>query len=138
MSTFFPAVMFSRDPEPRRLSRDPRVVEAFINDPLVSSSVSARWFTGLMQAQHDTRARAHELEVPTLLMQSGADTLVDPDATRDWAAAAPSALVDYIEWDGFYHEMFNELEKERVFAAMLAWIGTQLGLQSSPRSTSAP
>lgn len=127
MSTFFPAFMFSRDPEPARLSRDPRIAEAFTNDPLVSSSVSARWFSSFMRAQAEIRQRAHELEIPALIMQSGADTLVDPDATRDWAAAAPATLVEYVEWDGFYHEMFNESEKERVFQRMHTWLERQLG-----------
>ncbi len=134
LSALFPAMMFSPDPEPERLSRDPRIAEGFVNDPLVSSTVSARWFTGFVKTQADTRDRAHDLEIPALIMQSGADTLVDPDATRDWAASAPAALVEYVEWDGFYHEMFNELEKERVFARMEDWLERQL--ETTPRAPS--
>lgn len=126
ISTVFPSLMFTRDAEPGRLSRDPRVAEAFINDPLVSASVSARWYTGFIRTQAETRAHAHELEVPALIMQSGADTLVDPDAARDWAASAPAALVEYVEWDGFFHEMFNEIGNERVFERMESWLQQRL------------
>jgi lysophospholipase len=131
MSAFFPAFMFSREPDPAALSRDPKVGEAFTADPLVSSSTSARWFTEFTRAQNEARGLAHELVMPALVMQSGADTLVDPEATREWAANAPAPLVEYVEWKGFRHEMFNEIEKERVFAKMEGWLDQQL-------QTSAP
>jgi lysophospholipase len=55
-------------------------------------------------------------------MQSGDDRIADPAATRAWVAAAPAELVDYVEWDGLYHEMFNEPEKEQVFEKMEGWL----------------
>jgi lysophospholipase len=58
-----------------------------------------------------------------LLMQSGADRLVDPAAPGRWAKAAPDGLVDLVVWDGLYHEMFNEPEKDRVRARLLEWLG---------------
>ena len=127
VSTFMPTMMFSKVAEPSALSRDPRVPEAYVADPLVSSTVSARWFTSVMAAHADTRARAASLTLPTLVMQSGEDLLADPEATRSWVAAAPSELVDYVEWEGLYHEMFNEPEKEMVFARVEEWLGHRLG-----------
>lgn len=126
VSTFVPTMMFSKVAEPSALSRDPRVPEAYVADPLVSSTVSARWFTSVMAAHADTRARAASLTLPTLVMQSGEDLLADPGATRSWVAAAPSELVDYVEWEGLYHEMFNEPEKEMVFARVEEWLGSRL------------
>ncbi len=126
VSTFAPTLMFSKVAEPSALSRDPRVPEAYIADPLVSSTVSARWFTSVMTAHADTHDRAASLSVPALIMQSGDDRLTDPAATRAWVAAAPDNLVDYVEWDGLYHEMFNEPEKEMVFERMEAWLRKQL------------
>jgi lysophospholipase len=102
------------------------VGQAYTDDPLVSSSVTARWFTSLLKAQADTRQRASELDIPALIMQSGADQLVDPKTTREWAASAPADLVQFEEWHGFYHEMFNELDKERVFERVEAWLDERL------------
>ena len=127
ISTFSPRLMFSKVAEPSFLSRDPQVAEAYVNDPLVSDTVSARWFTEVLRAQADTLARAKNLAVPALVMQSGDDRIADPAATRAWVAAAPAELVDYVEWDGFYHEMFNEPEKEQVFEKMEGWLAGQIG-----------
>jgi alpha-beta hydrolase superfamily lysophospholipase len=126
VSTFMPKMMFSKVAEPSALSRDPSVPAAYMADPLVSTTVSARWFTSVLTAHTDTRARAATLSIPALVMQSGADTLTDPAKTRSWAEAAPSELVEYVEWEGFYHEMFNELEKEMVFERVEKWLQEQL------------
>ena len=126
ISTFSPKLMFSKIADPKFLSRDPQVAEAYVADPLVSDTVSARWFTEVLQAQADTLARAPNLAVPALVMQSGDDRLADPAATRAWVAAAPAKLVEYVEWDGFYHEMFNEPEKEQVFEKMEGWLAGQI------------
>jgi alpha-beta hydrolase superfamily lysophospholipase len=126
ISTFSPKLMFSKIAEPKFLSRDPQVAGAYVDDPLVSDTVSARWFTEVLQAQANTLARAPDLALPALVMQSGDDRLADPAATRAWVAAAPAELVDYVEWDGFYHEMFNEPEKEQVFEKMEGWLEGQI------------
>jgi alpha-beta hydrolase superfamily lysophospholipase len=126
ISTFSPKLMFSKVAKPKFLSRDPKVAKAYVDDPLVSDTVSARWFTEVLQAQADTLARAPDLAVPALVMQSGDDRLADPAATRAWVAAAPAELVEYVEWDGFYHEMFNEPEKEQVFEKMEGWLEGQI------------
>lgn len=126
VSTFAPTLMFSKVAEPSALSRDPKVPEAYIADPLVSTTVSARWFTSVLAAHADTHRRASTLSVPALIMQSGEDRLTDPAATRSWVAAAPSELVDYVEWEGLYHEMFNEPEKEMVFERVERWLGERL------------
>jgi lysophospholipase len=126
VSTFMPKMMFSKVAEPSALSRDPRVPEAYVADPLVSTTVSARWFTSVVGAQADTHARASTLSIPAFVMQSGDDRLTDPAATRSWAAAAPDDLVEYVEWEGLYHEMFNEPEKEMVFAHVEEWLAERL------------
>ena len=122
LSIVTPRLMLSKPPDASFLSRDPEVGPAYLADPLISNTVSARWFTEVMAAHRDTRERAGELKTRALVMQSGADRLADPAATRAWVNAAPPGLVDYVEWDGFYHEMFNEPEKKLVFEHIEAWL----------------
>jgi len=46
------------------------------------------------------------------------------DTTRTWVASAPADLVEYVEWKGYYHELFNEpmLERRKVFDKMEKWL----------------
>lgn len=116
-----PRVCFPSGIDPKGISRDPRVVEAYRNDPLVSGKVSARWYGSVLDAQADVLARSRSLARPLLLMQSAGDLLVDPEATRRWAASA-SKEVEFVLWDGLYHEMLNEPEKLEVFARIESWL----------------
>ncbi len=126
LSRTLPKLRLDSGLDTRFLSRDPEVVAAYEADPLVTSKVSARWFTELNAAHARVLALAPALKVPALVMQSGADRLVDPAATRRWVAAAPPELVEYVEWEGFYHEMLNEPEKAKVLAHLETWLAAHL------------
>jgi lysophospholipase len=125
LSRLAPKLLFKSDLGTNAISRDPAVVKAYEDDPLVSQKVSARWYAEMMKAMKIAHREAPSLHVPMLLMQSGADQLVDPAAPGRWAAAAPGGLVEEVTWDGLYHEMFNEPEKDRVRARVLDWLGRQ-------------
>lgn len=129
LSVIAPKLRLPNNVNPEHLSRDPDVAPAYSSDPLTSDKVSARWFTSIVAAHRLVLAQAPSLSVPALVMQSGADRLVDAAATRAWVDAAPRVLVEYVEWDGYYHEMFNEPEGERlrVFERMERWLADRLG-----------
>lgn len=112
----------------RLLSRDTGVGEAYALDPLVSHAASAGWLYAIGKAQRDVRGRASRLRVPTLLMASGGDRLVDPEATRQFAREAAPDVVEFVWWDGFYHEMLNDLGREQVVARIVAWLAGRTGV----------
>jgi glycerol kinase len=122
LSLLAPRARFSSDLDANTISRDPKVVKAYIDDPLVSEKVSARWYAEIMKAADAAHERAANLRIPMLLMQSGSDRLVDPDAAPRWSANAPAELVDLVVWEGLFHEMFNEPEKDRVRARVTDWL----------------
>ena len=126
LSRTIPTLRLASGLDTSMLSRDPDVVAAYVADPLVTSKVSARWFTEIGAAHARALALAPTLTVPTLVMQAGADRLVDPGATRRWVEAAPAGLVEYVEWDGFYHEILNEPEKAQVLARIETWLAARL------------
>jgi alpha-beta hydrolase superfamily lysophospholipase len=132
LSRLAPALRLDNGVDAALISRDPAVVRAYERDPLVSHKVSARWFTELLGAQHEALAGAGRLAVPALVMQSGEDRLVDPDATRRWAAAAPPALVEFVQWPGLYHEMLNEPEQDTVLARIDGWLDSKLVADHRP------
>ena len=122
LSWLSPRSLFPTDLDSNAISRDPEVVRAYIDDPLVSEKVSARWYTSITRCMADMQDKAKELRIPALLMQSGADTLVDPETTRRWAARVPVENIEFVMWDGLYHEMFNEPEKDQVRARVVDWL----------------
>lgn len=122
LSRISPHLLFPSDLDANAISRDPAVVKAYIDDPLVSGKVSARWYTSITRAMAEIQGEAAQLRTPTLLMQSGADKLVDPTAARQWVDHVPVENIEFVLWDGLYHEMFNEPEKDQVRSHVLDWL----------------
>jgi alpha-beta hydrolase superfamily lysophospholipase len=108
------------------LCRDPDVVRAYIDDPLVSDTVTVRWYHEFANAIEAVHGEAGSLALPLLLMQSGDDRIVDPEAPDRWLRRVPEGLVDYVCWPGLYHELFNEPEKDEVLARTLPWLEAHL------------
>ncbi len=106
----------------RLLSRDPTVGERYAADPLVSGRASAGWLAAVTRAQAEVLAAARRWRVPALVMAGGGDRLTDPARTRWFAEQAPAGVVDFAWWDGFYHELLNEIGREEVYARIEGWI----------------
>lgn len=72
-------------------------------------------------------ARAGELTLPCLFLQGGDDALVDAQATRELYERAASADKTLRWYDGLYHEVHNEAERERVLADLVEWLDARAG-----------
>jgi len=126
-SKLLPGVTMSNGLDPNHVSRDPEAVRAYVNDPLVHDRVSARWFTEFTAAIEAAQEQAHQLSLPVLVMQSGADRLVAPAGSREFFDRLTVEDKTLKFWEGFFHEMFNEPEKAEVIAFTLDWIEKRLG-----------
>lgn len=107
---------------PQYLSHHAGVVQEYRDDPLVHDRISARLARFITEAGPATLACAPGWRVPTLLLYAGADKLVNPAGSRAFAAAAPANLVMSHCFEGLYHEIFNEVEREAVFGRLKAWL----------------
>jgi alpha-beta hydrolase superfamily lysophospholipase len=108
--------------DPRNISHDPVVVQAYRNDPLIHRRVSGRLVRFIVQAGVATQACASDWRVPTLLLYAGEDKLVSPAGSRAFVAAAPKQAVTSHCFDNMYHEIFNEVERESVFSHLKSWL----------------
>lgn len=108
------------------ISRDPAVVEAYVNDPLVHSLGTVRLGTELNQAVEWTQAHAAEMQTPCLIVHGSADRLVSPEGSRIFYESMTLADKERQTYEGYYHEVFNDVGKEQVLAAVEAWIERRL------------
>lgn len=108
--------------KPEWVSRDPKVVAAYVSDPLVHDRISPKLVRFMLDSGELVRARAAQWTLPTLLMFAGSDRCVLPGGSRAFAAAAPQAVVSTREFAPLFHEILNEPEQEEVFAVLGAWL----------------
>jgi alpha-beta hydrolase superfamily lysophospholipase len=108
--------------DPDDLSHDPGVVQAYRRDPLVHDRVSGRLARFIADEAALVRSSAARWLVPTLLLYAGDDRIVDPKGSRDFAAAAPGEVVNAHCFEGYYHEIFNELRAQPVYVRLRQWL----------------
>ena len=105
------------------VSRDPEVVRAYDEDPLVlHDKLPARTVTEIAAAIERFPERLPSLRVPLLVMVGTADELVPPDAAAMVHELAGSEDKTFIEYEGLYHEILNEPEQDEVMDDLVEWL----------------
>jgi alpha-beta hydrolase superfamily lysophospholipase len=108
--------------DPKYLSHDKSVVEAYLNDPRVHDRISGRLARFIADEAALVHSCAPRWLVPTLLLYAGQDRLVDPAGSRAFARLAPKTVVSARCFDQLYHEIFNEARPQPVFRALQQWL----------------
>lgn len=120
MRPLWPTKSMSNEVRVENLSRDRDVIRAYREDPLVHARVTLT-FLDIREAGLWALKHAADLAVPTLIMHGDADRITSSTVSRAFAAAAGGACTLKL-WEGCYHEIHNEPEKEKVFDCLVAWL----------------
>ncbi|MBN1643350.1 MAG: lysophospholipase [Dehalococcoidales bacterium] len=109
------------------ISRDKAVVDAYVNDPLVyRGKISARLGAEALKTIEQLPSRMAEIDLPLLVMYGTDDRLSDPAGSKMLFERAGSKDKVLIGYESFYHEIFNEPDRQQVFADMEGWLSRHL------------
>jgi acylglycerol lipase len=112
---------------PEGVSRDPAVVQAYIDDPLVyKGKTTVRLAAEMLKAMKRVSSEAAKISLPILILQGGADWIVDPAGARMMYESVSSADKEIKIYDGLYHEVYNEPEHPKVLQDVELWIGAHM------------
>lgn len=105
------------------LSHDPQVKIDYDADKLVySKGIPARTGAELLKMIDEIQAKMDQFEHPVLMMHGTEDHLVNINGTKLLYSKAPSKDKTLKLYEGFYHELVNEVEKEKVMKDIADWI----------------
>ncbi len=121
-SGLVPTLALANEVDPALLSRDPSIAAEYAADPLVHDRISSRLFTEWVAASEAAIRRAGEVTIPCLLVVSEDDRLIDRGGSLEFARRA-GARAKVLSYPGRYHEPFNDLDAEEVFADLATWLG---------------
>jgi len=116
-----------------KISHDPRVLAEAAADPLCHDKATPRLIAFILDAGECALRDAAKLDVPTLLLVAGEDRLVDPQGSREFAAALPPGHGTLHWYAPLWHEVFNEREpdRSRVLGDLQGWIASLLDAKSA-------
>jgi alpha-beta hydrolase superfamily lysophospholipase len=120
-----PRMRLDNEINPTLLSRDPEIGKAYAVDPLVNRKVSARWFAEATRAMEEVKAWAAQITIPLLVMHGTEDKLASVNATKQLFEQIESRDKELIIYPGYYHELFNEPEKQELYDRVTDWLSTR-------------
>ena len=105
------------------VSRDPEVVRDYDEDPLNHhGKLPARTVAELANTISSFHDAVPRLTLPMLLMHGTDDPIVPSHGTDMVNERASSEDKTYIRYDGLYHEILNEPERDRVLGDIADWL----------------
>jgi acylglycerol lipase len=108
-------------------SRDPDVVKAMNDDPLIAHEVQpTRTVAELVRADERLKREFPLITLPVLILHGTADKVTRPGGSQLFYDTAGSADKTLRLYDGHAHDLLNDLDKERVMADITGWIAQRL------------
>jgi len=130
-----PRFRVSAEIDPNNLSRDPIAIAEYIDDPLVLKRITLRAGQALVEHAADAMPLAYHVTCPILMLQGRGDKICSSKTTQLFYDNIPSPKKRLRLYDGAFHEPFNDIIKERVFADLDEWIGRLLQRRESTSRT---
>jgi len=113
--------------DPALVSRDPEVVRAYVDDPLVHHQpVPAGTVAEFLRYAATLPDAVAAITLPTLLVYGTADGLCAPEGSVLVGERIGSTDLTVAPYDGLFHEVLNEPERDRVLDEIAGWVGARV------------
>jgi acylglycerol lipase len=104
-------------------SRDPAVVQAMNDDPLIAhESQPTLTVAEMVRADELLKQAFPRFTLPLLILHGTADRATRPSGSELFHSSAGSSDKTLKLYEGHYHDLLNDLGKERVLADVLEWL----------------
>jgi alpha-beta hydrolase superfamily lysophospholipase len=108
-------------------SRDPAVVAKMHADPLLANEVQpTKTVAELARADDRLRREFGLITLPVLIIHGTADSVTKPEGSQFFYDTAGSTDKTLKLYQDHYHDLLNDVGKERVMDDILAWIDARL------------
>ncbi len=108
-------------------SRDPRIVEQMNHDPLIAHEAqSTQTMAELVRADERLKKEFPLIELPLLILHGAADKATKPAGSKRFYEMAGSNDKTLKIYDGHYHDLLNDVDKEAVMNDILKWLDAHI------------
>ena len=119
----------------KEFSRDPKVTQALIDDPLLANEVQpTKTVAEMVRADERLKRDFPLFKLPLLIIHGTKDTVTRPEGSQEFYDRASSADKTLKLYEGYFHDPLNDIGKEAVMADIRAWIEKRLPALSAARA----
>jgi alpha-beta hydrolase superfamily lysophospholipase len=126
LGLLMPGITLPSDLVVEHISRDPAAVDSYRLDPMVHDKISAGLGRAMLQCEKFLARFRGKMPVPTLVMHGSDDKLTSETASREFSERVGG--ITFKKWDGAYHELHQEVDKEQFAAFLAEWIFKTVGI----------
>lgn len=112
------------------VSRDPKVGLSFLNDEFHVPVSTVRWLVEFLAAQRRVQANINATPTPLLMLVGTADNMIRPDAVQEFFQRIPAEDKTLLVYDGYFHELHNDIGKEKPIGDLMEWLKRQVSTRS--------
>lgn len=106
------------------LSRDPEQVKSYKLDPLRHEKISPALYLGMLDTMDFVKAQSVRLKLPILIQAAGVERIVSLDAIKEFYSTVGSENKKLIVYEESYHEIYNDLDREKVIQDLSEFLST--------------
>ena len=108
-------------------SRDPDVVQAMNDDPLIAHETQpTQTMAEMVRADERLRREFPLITLPVLILHGTADQATRPSGSQRFYDTAGSRDKTLKLYEGHFHDLLNDVDREAVMADILGWIDARL------------
>ncbi len=108
-------------------SRDPKAVELMNNDPLIADeSQPTQTVAAMVRADDRLKKDFAQFTLPLLILHGTSDKATKPSGSQHFYDTASSTDKTLKLYEGHYHDLLNDLDKEVVMADIKSWIDERI------------
>ncbi|MGC8571118.1 MAG: lysophospholipase [Caldivirga sp.] len=126
MNSLVPRIRLNLPINPEYLTHDKRIVEEYVNDPLVYKRPTVRMLYELTKASKEVWNYVGNISVPLMMLHGGEDKVVPPKATQEVYNRLKVNDKAIKIYEGMFHEILNELGKDIVYKDILNWLQSHI------------
>ncbi|MBI3306354.1 MAG: lysophospholipase [Candidatus Omnitrophica bacterium] len=119
MNRYFPKFLYQNPVYPPHLTHNPEEVIQYKKDPLIKRKITVRLIDEMLKSMDLLEQKGKiRYPFPVYILSAGMEKVVDFSRTKDFFQKLDVPDKDIVIFDGYYHEIFNELGQEKVFEAL--------------------
>jgi acylglycerol lipase len=117
-------------------SRDPKVVETMNHDPLISNETQPiQTVAALVRADERLKKGFSRITLPLLILHGRSDNAAKPSGSQHFHEMAGSNDKTLLLYEGYFHDLLNDLGRENVMADVQRWIDDRTTTSAASRGS---
>lgn len=120
---FFPGLRLSNNSDLKFISRDPKVVKEYLEDPLAFHFNTLSQGKAILDALPKTLDCIQKIAIPTAFFHGTLDKIIPPQSSFELLKHLPKGCDKELHYFlGGYHELHNDFGKEDYFQLLKNWL----------------